>query len=641
MAADVGLGLQKLKMEQSEQATNVTNIFKKVENVFVSNSVHAAAAYDQDDSLVKAEKCRIHGNRAALDFVCVVCDEEICQLCKLSEHEGHETKSIPLAADEAQMTLLSALDGRVTEYTLSLLSMRQRVELQMEVLEDEERATKAKLNGRCAHLLSLIGIDSQEACHLLVRPFQDHATTRIQQKLPRSRKTGIRPQIQFSAEEAMSAIGLRQTVLRDMINSIVHEKLLELDAMKNGAFCEFMSSVQTIERELEAVSLLQERTKDAVSEKNHVAILKLNRQVSAEFSAERTRAKLHKASPAFIYTLQHKANKEIDELEVIWDMFWSDRKDEVERYIQSVLGCPVETKTPTDRRDAVLVDVKLAFRFCEERRAIAKSLCPDGEEKIMVSFATKPDETKGARKTFFLDGRQVDSVPSEVCSLASFPNSRGRSSAMHFLPIEDPITSGGPFSVFAKFNKPYKLTLSKAESSYQLKIFKACYDSSGVLFSPVANINLCVDGRGITAFDASRTGREFAVVNVTEEITCNVYGMADGVNYIPQVLVLCRSSAAARNSFRCDRYEPPTAESSPTDVCFYDLSGEEVLLVADMGNNSIQVARRSGGDGSFVFDRYLVEDHPLLRCPTALNTDRQGRLWVACLGGNLLTVEPV
>jgi len=640
LTADVGLGLQKLKMEQSEQATNVTNIFKKVENVFVSNSVHAAAAYDQDDSLVKAEKCRIHGNRAALDFVCVVCDEEICQLCKLSEHEGHETKSIPLAADEAQMTLLSALDGRVTEYTLSLLSMRQRVEQQMEVLEDEERATKAKLNGRCAHLLSLIGIDSQEACHLLVSAFQDHATTRLQQKLPRS-KTGIRPQIQFSAEEAMSAIGLRQTVLRDMMNSIVHEKLLELDAMKTGAFCEFRSSVQTIECELEAVSLLQERTKDAVSEKNHVAILKLNRQVSAEFSAERTRAKLHKASPAFTYTLQHQANKEIDELEVIWDMFWRARKDEVEKYIQSVLGGPVETKTPTDRPDAVLVDVKLAFRFCEERGAIAKFMCPVGEEKIMVSFATKPHETKWTRKTFFLDGRQVDSVPSELCSLASFPNSRGGSSAVYFLPIEDPSTAGGPFSVFAKFNKPYKLTLSNVESNCHLRFFEVRLDSSGVLFSPVDNINWSVGGRGTTAFDASRTGREFAVVNVTEEITCNVYGMTDGVKYIRQVIVLWRSSTAAGNGFWRHRYEPPTAGSSPTDVCFYDLSGEEVLLVADMGNNSIQVARRSGGDGSFVFDRYLVKDHPLLRCPTALNTDRQGRLWVACLGGSLLTVEPV
>ena len=616
------------------QATNVTNIFKKVENVFVSNSVHA----DQDDSL---QKCRIHGNRAALDFLCVVCDEEICQLCKLSEHEGHETKSISLAADEAQTTLLSALDGRVTEYTLSLLSMRQRAEQQMEVLDDEERATKAKLNGRYAHLLSLIGVDSQEACHLLVKVFQGHATTRLQQKLPRRSKTGIRPQIQFSAEEAMAAIGLRQTVLRDMMNSIVHEKLLELDAMKTGAFCEFMSSVQSIERELEAVSLLQERTKDAVSEKNHVAILELNRQVSAEFSAERTRAKLHKASPAFTYTLQHQANKEIDELEVVWDMFWRDRKDEVERYIQNVLGGPFETKTPTDRPDAVLVDVKLAFRFCEERRAIAKFLCPVGEEKIMVSFATKPNETKGTRKTFFLDGRLVDSVASELCSLASFPNSRGWSSAVHFLPIEDPSTTGGPFSVFAKFNKPYKLTLSNAESSCELKFFEARFDSPGVLFLPVDNINWSVGGRGTTAFDASRTGREFAVVNVTEEMTCNAYGIADGVKYIRQVLVLRRSSAAAGNDFSRHRYEPPTAESSPTDVCFYDLSGEEVLLVADMGNNSIQVARRSGGDGNFVFDRYLVEDHPLLRCPTALNTDRQGRLWVACLGGSLLTVEPI
>lgn len=219
--------------------------------MYVTNSVQTAAHHHEE---LSKEKCRIHGDRA-LDFVCVICDEEICRLCKLSEHEGHETKSICLVADEAKTTLLSVLDGRVAEYSLSLLSMRQRTEQQIRALETEERTTKEKLNERYAHLLSVIGVESQEACHLLVKVFQDRLhTTRLQRKLTRS-KNGV-PQIEFTTEESLCAVRLRQAVLKDMTHAILTEKLFEVEDIKTGALCELGSSLRNIERELASVSLL-------------------------------------------------------------------------------------------------------------------------------------------------------------------------------------------------------------------------------------------------------------------------------------------------------------------------------------------------------------------------------------------------
>ena len=74
-------------------------------------------------------------------------------------------------------------------------------------------------------------------------------------------------------------------------------------------------------------------------------------------------------------------------------------------------------------------------------------------------------------------------------------------------------------------------------------------------------------------------------------------------------------------------------------MCFYRLGGQQVLLVSDEGNDAIHVVNVQ--DGTMRFLRYLAPGCPLVVQPTALNTDAQGRLWVACRGGDIITMTPV
>ena len=83
-------------------------------------------------------------------------------------------------------------------------------------------------------------------------------------------------------------------------------------------------------------------------------------------------------------------------------------------------------------------------------------------------------------------------------------------------------------------------------------------------------------------------------------------------------------------------YQPPVDGFNPSDVCFHQLGGHQVLLVADEGNSSVHVVSVRGD--AFTFLHHLLVEHPLLVQPTAINRDSQGRVWLACRGGKLLTV---
>jgi hypothetical protein len=86
------------------------------------------------------------------------------------------------------------------------------------------------------------------------------------------------------------------------------------------------------------------------------------------------------------------------------------------------------------------------------------------------------------------------------------------------------------------------------------------------------------------------------------------------------------------------RYRPPTRRFQPSDVCFYTVEGEEMLLIADEANNAIHVVRVEKHKLTFV--RYLIRQTRLVHQPTAMNVDTVGRLWVAGQGPWLSTFEP-
>ena len=83
-------------------------------------------------------------------------------------------------------------------------------------------------------------------------------------------------------------------------------------------------------------------------------------------------------------------------------------------------------------------------------------------------------------------------------------------------------------------------------------------------------------------------------------------------------------------------YLAPLATFQPSDVCFYRLGGQPVLLITDEVNNAIHVVNVQ--DDRMTFQRYLCAGCPLLVQPTAINVDVSGRLWVACRGGRVVTL---
>ncbi|XP_070205201.1 uncharacterized protein [Littorina saxatilis] len=88
-------------------------------------------------------------------------------------------------------------------------------------------------------------------------------------------------------------------------------------------------------------------------------------------------------------------------------------------------------------------------------------------------------------------------------------------------------------------------------------------------------------------------------------------------------------------------YSPPAHLPccQPSDVCFYRLGGQHVLLVTDEENDAIHVVDVSGGCLRFV--RYLAPGCPWLIQPTAITVDVSARLWLACRGGIIICMEPV
>ncbi|KAL8622482.1 hypothetical protein ACOMHN_034146 [Nucella lapillus] len=83
-------------------------------------------------------------------------------------------------------------------------------------------------------------------------------------------------------------------------------------------------------------------------------------------------------------------------------------------------------------------------------------------------------------------------------------------------------------------------------------------------------------------------------------------------------------------------YEPPS-NCQLTDVCFYTLRGQKVLLITDEHMDAIHVVTIE--EDSLYFVRYLCVDSPSLIQPTAITVDLQDHLWVACRGGAILMLE--
>ncbi|KAL8606691.1 hypothetical protein ACOMHN_055366 [Nucella lapillus] len=116
------------------------------------------------------------------------------------------------------------------------------------------------------------------------------------------------------------------------------------------------------------------------------------------------------------------------------------------------------------------------------------------------------------------------------------------------------------------------------------------------------------------AFDVDDTEQYFAVVEEAKESTA------------------CRKVLLYRRSVKkaVSTYTPPTELCQPSDVCFYTLRGQKVLLITDERNVAIHVVTIHGG--TMQFERFLYGSGGPLVQPTAITVDVHDRLWVACRG---------
>ncbi|XP_076436345.1 uncharacterized protein LOC143275905 [Babylonia areolata] len=162
----------------------------------------------------------------------------------------------------------------------------------------------------------------------------------------------------------------------------------------------------------------------------------------------------------------------------------------------------------------------------------------------------------------------------------------------------------------------------------------------------------------LTTSTHSNIGDVFHVQVVKEEpfetkstelftISCSVHRAVD-VDSSQQLFAVVEEPSSAdktrqvklfrrRQRDAIDRYRSPLTPWQPADVCFFTLGGQEVLLIADELNDAIHVVKVK--DDRLTFSRFLAPGCPVLIQPTALNADRQGRLWVGCRGGRLLTMK--
>ncbi|KAK7498256.1 hypothetical protein BaRGS_00010516 [Batillaria attramentaria] len=179
-------------------------------------------------------------------------------------------------------------------------------------------------------------------------------------------------------------------------------------------------------------------------------------------------------------------------------------------------------------------------------------------------------------------------------------------------------SDGTDMSSFSKSHTVYRLTSSRGASGLS-RVTVLSEHPFTTQTIPVFTI-ACNTHR---AFDVSRSEKLFVVVEegqaptLQREVRLYKYGKPDAIA----------------------TYSSPVTPFRPSDVCFYNLGGQEVLLVADELNDAIHVVKTTSR--SFEFDRYLAPGCPLLVRPTALNVDNKGRLWVACRGARVLTCQSI
>ncbi|XP_070206350.1 uncharacterized protein [Littorina saxatilis] len=402
--------------------------------------------------------------------------------------------------------------------------------------------------------------------------------------------------VQDKKAALQAAIKRKHATLVAMANKIRDVSLASLDTVSGQIESQVSKELDIKQSNLVELCQLQQQTQQAIDSGTSLKLLTVAKEMREG-----------RGSPQAVKNLtpEKRSNfwRPVLNREVAEDVI----EQSVTKFFGSVQIVQMETAVPE-------VTVKKLFSCGDGDDTEVFSLCPFDDDTVWVSFARRKAKDDAPCEQFDIKGASLATQKNRFGKLTY--KCRGGSKGMWTA------TETGSFlHTFDKSQKSttFNLIKSSAKDANIQTVKVTSDDPFETIDTPLFSIKVGTQ----RAFDVDSSEQLFVVV---EE--------AQSPGGQRQVLLYRRDQHTPVST-----YTPPTAACQPSDVCFYRLGGREVLLVADQGTDSVHVLHVQGDE--LKFDRYLAPGCPLLVQPTALNTDSQGRLWVACKGGAILTFTPI
>ncbi|XP_076470619.1 uncharacterized protein LOC143300668 [Babylonia areolata] len=567
-------------------------------------------------------RCQIHQGEL-LELFCANCFVRICPCCKLCEHDGHKVQSLQLAAARASQYIEDTCNHRLTEYHQFLETQMAEVTDRQESLCSKVQDTKDRVEKRHAELLAFLDDDNHDVREKLLAKHFRSVTGAPAERPP--------------FDPSSTDIGLRRDHLLPMIKDCVVNSLQGLDGASEQVHSQLRNTADLLQHEMERLQSVQGRCYEAVEEKNQGDVLRLYREVHEDWGdAVLTSRQVSLTPPSiglFLLNLTDDPRQEAGE-DVLVKLLLCDRRDDVQSAVRQVLGVSVGDTGPPLQGGEHHVLVQPQFRFSDSKDAYAYSLCP-GLYRVGVSYSPWSKDKGYAKTEFFLHSgnRSVFQIPPGLYTVATSSALQADGFSYCFFPVAETkhqFNSVYELRMFAKTGTEMIMMLTETTEHHEVKLFRVkpftkylTRKRHKITFS---GIKFPVN------FDISEDRKYLALVVRTE--TEQKEGAEASCGHEVHVHTIV-GQTGKKALTRVSTYRPPAEGFLPTDVCFFTVGHREVLLVSDLHSHSIHIVHPA----TCRLLSHLVHNHPLLTQPTALNKDIQGRLWVACRGGHIVTVE--
>lgn len=452
-----------------------------------------------------------------------------------------------------------------------------------------------------------------------------HATLRLKsytQRLQTAKTVLTRHSQELDGErqEIEKQIIAAHAQLQSLIDGYRDNALLELDTLTFDVESHLSANAIRLDEELKVVSELQCRAESALHQEDPSVLVSTDLEIKKDWNPATLAARERKLVPSCTYHLDYASSCNVNAIKK-FNRKPSQVLKTFEKHVKHFIGSATKIIKPVTSPG---VEIKFAFSCCEEQDVYVHSVCPAGDGKVAVSFGPSSDFLNRpgcGTKSFFEDGRPSKSFDFGLCTLLKAGN--------------------GTFN-YMSFNKQflwnkYHILFCKSGKNYALTQFE---DWCAIMSLPspmfwrfrVPHVVMTIDRCAVQslAFDVSSDGRVFAVIDCVHD---KLKTLTDTPTRVVHVYSL------HENHIAVVAYKSPTRSFLPSDVCFFNLQGREVLLVSDVTNDAIHVVHVDPGSNTCAFQAFLVCCSEQMHHPTSLNTDDRGRLWVGCRGGHLLNVE--